>query len=104
MKHLLTVTAITVTLAGIWQHDWHTILAGIAVALIWPLRRTDKTGRMSPLTPGSDAVATIYEGVVYDPTLDSGRKAVLTKEGEYVYIEGELHEGQRVRVTVEVLS
>lgn len=43
------------------------------------------------------------EGVVYDPTTDSGRKAVFTGD-EYVYIEDELVEGQRVRVTIEVLD
>lgn len=43
MKHLLTATAAAVTLAGIWQHDWRTILAGAAVAAIWPLIRDDVT-------------------------------------------------------------
>jgi hypothetical protein len=47
----------------------------------------------------------IIEGVVYDPTLDSHARAIVTNDNEYVYIEEELpHEGVRVRVTIEVLE
>lgn len=48
------------------------------------------------------SAAQVFEGVVYDPTADSGRMAIKTDEGDYVYIEDELpQEGSRVRVTIE---
>lgn len=46
----------------------------------------------------------IVEGVVYDPVLDSHARAVLTDNGEYVYVEELLSEGDRVRVTIEILE
>jgi hypothetical protein len=62
-------------------------------------RNTAKTpngGRMS------DPV--VIEGVAYDPVLDSHARGIRTADGEYVYIEELLHEGERVRVTIEVLA
>lgn len=51
----------------------------------------------------SDVTQKVYEGTVYDPTLDSMRKAIRADDGAYVYVEDELEEGKRVRVTIEVL-
>lgn len=46
----------------------------------------------------------VVEGVVYDPGLDSHARAIRTDDDEYVYVEGLLYEGERVRITIEVLE
>lgn len=38
MKYgLLAGAGLWVFLAGVWEHDWRLILAGLAVSAIWPL-------------------------------------------------------------------
>jgi hypothetical protein len=37
VKNLLTVTALLLLAQGLWNHNWRTILASLAVAVIWPL-------------------------------------------------------------------
>jgi len=37
----LTFVAVVGLAYGLWVHDWQTILASLAVAVIWPLIRDD---------------------------------------------------------------
>ncbi len=41
MRSLLFVLAILLLCYGLWAHDWTTIIASIAVAVIWPIIEND---------------------------------------------------------------
>ncbi len=41
MRSLIFVFAIVLLAYGLWAHDWTTILASIAVAVIWPIIEND---------------------------------------------------------------
>ncbi len=41
MRSLLFILAILLLCYGLWAHDWTTIIASVAVAVIWPIIEND---------------------------------------------------------------
>ncbi len=41
MRSLLFILAILLLCSGLWAHDWTTIIASVAVAVIWPIIEND---------------------------------------------------------------
>ncbi len=45
MKSLLFILALVTLAYGLWAHDWTTIVASFAVAVMWPLLEKDVRDR-----------------------------------------------------------
>ncbi len=41
MRSLIFILAIILLCYGLWAHDWTTIIASVAVAVIWPIIEND---------------------------------------------------------------